>query len=252
MSDELDKELTPQNDTEQNEEELESNEELDGKDESQDEKKPKSKKEDSKELDIEALKKALREEIMESVRVEEKSKLYPSLEKYKEDAKKAEEARKLAEEKLKEYETTKLTAEEQATLKLQQLEESNAKLQEQLDSIIENANTKINTLQLELEKKEILAQYGDEIISALVTGSTLEEIQKSAENAHREYISIREKELAKLKDNTKQKDKIGTGISPKNDRLNAGVTKADIDKINDPKVWEANREKYLQEALKRS
>jgi exonuclease VII large subunit len=151
---------------------------------------------------------------------------------------------------LKEYETSKLSAEEQATLKLQQLEESNTKLQEQMQSLITEANDKINTLQLELVKKEVLGKYGDEIIPALVRGSTIEEIMESAENAHREYVSIRERELAKAKETIKPKSQIGTGVSPQNDRLNAGITVGDINKINDPKIWEANRDKFLEEALK--
>ena len=72
---------------------------------------------------------------------------------------------------MKEYETSKLSAEEQTVLKMQQLEESNSKLQEQMQSLVEEANSKITILQLELVKKEVLAQYGDEIIPALVTGS---------------------------------------------------------------------------------
>jgi hypothetical protein len=216
-------------------------------------KKPEVKKEakkDDKSSDVEAWKKAYEDEVREKIRKEEKDKLYKSFEKYKEDAKTAEEARKTAEEKLRDYEISKLSAEEQATLKLQQLEESNTRLQEQMTALVEEANTKISTLQLELVKKEVLGKYGDEIIPALVSGSTIEEIMESAENAHREYVSIRERELAKAKEVVKPKSNIGTGISPKSDRLNAGVTVADIEKINDPKIWEANRDKFLEEALK--
>ena len=244
MDDELEKDES-KNENEKDEKELE------GKETPGEGKEPKkeTKKED-KSIDVEALTKALREEIAEKIRSEEKSKLYPSMEKYKEDARKAEEARKAAEDKLKEYETSKLSAEEQAILKMEQLEESNTKLQAQMQELVEEANNKITTLQLELVKKEVLAQYGDEIIPALVTGSTIEEISESAEKAHREYISIQERTLAKAKDAVKPKTQIGAGINPQNDRLNAGITAADINKINDPKIWEANRDKFLEEALK--
>ena len=237
--------LETQNEDEQNEKELE------GIVTPEEGKEPKKEtKKDDKSADVEAYKKAVAEAEIERIRKEEKGKLYASFEKYKEDARKAEEARKVAEEKLKEYETSKLSAEEQATLKLQQLEESNAKLQEQMQSLITEANDKISTLQLELVKKEVLGKYGDEIIPALVRGSTIEEIMESAENAHREYVSIRERELAKAKETIKPKSQIGTGVSPQNDRLNVGVTVGDINKINDPKIWEANRDKFLEEALK--
>jgi hypothetical protein len=244
MDDELEKDES-KNEDEKDEKELEGSETPgEGKEVKKEAKK------DDKSADVEAMTKALRAEITESVRTQEKAKLYDSFEKYKEDARKADEARKVAEDKLKEYETSKLSAEEQAVLKLQQLEESNSKLQEQMQSLVEEANSKITTLQLELVKKEVLAQYGDEIIPALVTGSTIEEIAQSADKAHREYISIRERELAKAKDAVKPKTQIGAGINPQNDRLNAGVTAADINKINDPKIWEANRDKFLEEALK--
>jgi len=243
MDDELDKELESQNDAENTEEVLESNEEV--------KEEKKEKKKENKSAEVEAYKKAIADAEIERIRKEEKDKLYPSMEKYKEDARKAEEAKKAAEEKLKEYEISKLTAEEQAALKLQQLEESNARLQEQMNSLIEEANNKISTLELEVAKEKVLANYGDEIIPALVSGQTLEEIIQSAENAHREYISIRERELAKVKDSTKPKSQIGGGINPQNDRLNTGITKADLNKINDPKIWEANRDKFLEEALKR-
>lgn len=213
--------------------------------------KKEGKKVEDKSLDVAALTKALREEIIESVRKEEKAKLYDSFEKYKTDAKTADEARKTAENKLTEYETSKLSVEEQSVLKLETLEESNVQLKIQMEELIKEANDKINSLQLELVKKEILAQYGDEMIPALVSGSTIEEIQQSAENAHREYVNIRERELAKMKETLKPKErKIGSGISPQNDRLNVGTTVADMEKITDPKVWEANREKFIEEALK--
>ena len=79
---------------------------------------------------------------------------------------------------------------------------------------------------------------------------TIEEITESADKAHREYISIQERTLAKAKDAVKPKTQIGAGINPQNDRLNAGVNVADINSINDAKVWEAERDKFLEEALK--
>lgn len=227
MSDELDEKLEPQKTEEKIEE------------------KPEVKQEDTKALDVEALKKALRDELAESIRKEEKAKLYDSFEKYKTDAKTAEEARTDAEKKLKEYETKNLSADEQATLKLRELEDSNEKLQTQLTDLVSLANDKINSLQLELAKKELVAQYGDEIIPGYVTGSTLEELAESAEKVHREYIAIRDKELAKAKEATKPKDQIGTGLGPSSDKLNVVPTIADIKKIDDPKELEKLKAKLF-------
>ena len=245
MPEELDKELETMKEDETEEETQESAALGEGKE-------PEPKKETKKEKssDIDEWKKSYEAEVREKIRKEEKDKLYKSFEKYKEDAKAAEEARKSAETKLQEYETSKLTAEEQATLKLTQLEEMNKKMQEQMESLVDEANSKINTLQIELVKKEVLGKYGDEIIPALVTGNTIEEITESAEKAHREYVSIRDQAIAKSKETSKARSNIGTGISPPSDKLNAGVNVADINKISDPKVWEANRDKFLEEALK--
>jgi hypothetical protein len=246
MSEENAAELEPQNENENTEEELETPVSQEGET-------PKTKKGTKSDvpninsIDIEALKK----ELMGQIRKEEKDKVYNTLEKYKEEAKKIEEQKKELEAKLQEYETSKLTVEEQAALKLSKLEESNMHLQSQLESIMEEANNKINALQVELAKKDILSQYGDEIIPSLVSGNTIEELQESAEKAHREYQSIVDREREKLEATFKKaKTGVGSGVSPTNDRLNAGVNVADIKRIDDPKVWEANRNKLLEEALK--
>jgi|WetSurMetagenome_2_1015567.scaffolds.fasta_scaffold17881_3 hypothetical protein len=214
----------------------------------------KEKKEDTKvtSADVDAYKKAIAEQEIERIRQEEKAKLYASFEKYKNDAKAAEDARKEAEAKLKEYETSKLSAEEQAVLKLQQLEEANNKLTVQMQDLVEAANSRIGTLELELTKKELLAKYGEEIIPSMVAGNTLEEIVESAENAHREYMNIFNKAEAKAKETAVDKTKlqVGTGIKPQNDKLNTGTTVADIRKINDKEQWEKNRDRLLEEALK--
>jgi hypothetical protein len=234
MSDELDKELEPQ----KTEDDAKEKEAVKGKE-----------KEDVKALDVEALKKALSEELAEKIRKEEKDKLYASFEKYKEDAKKAADEKAAAEAKLKEYETKNLSVEEQATLRFQELQEANNKLTEQLNTIVTTANDRINTLELELTKKELLSAYNDEIIVDMVTGNSLEELRQNAEKAHREYKAIEEKTQAKLA--VKEKSPIGTGLNPpSSDKLNASPTIADINKVTDPKEWEKLKNKFLEDALK--
>lgn len=207
--------------------------------------KPEGKKEEKVEqkVDLDAL--------TERIRKEEKEKLYASFEKYKADAKTAEEARKAAEAKLKEYENKNLTAEEQAALRFTELEESNKQLKSQLQEIVTLANDKITALQLELAKKEILSKYGDEIIEELVSGNSLEELAESAEKAHRRYKVITEAAVSKAKETPKQKEQIGTGLGPSSDKLNSSPTIADIKKIDDPKEWEKMKAKLLEEALRK-
>lgn len=235
MSDELDEKLESKKEDEKLEEKKEASKEA-----TKDVKKDVS-------AEVEALKKTLEAELREKVRTEEKAKLYDSFEKYKQDAKEAEDAKVEAEKRLKEYETKNLTIDEQTALKLTELEKSNELLTSKLQEVIETANSSITTLQLELSKKEILAKYGEEIIPALVSGSTIEEIEASAEKAHNEYLAISEKALTKLKDTAKQKEPIGTGIGPSSQNIGTNPTIAEIKNITDPKEWEKLKLKLLKE-----
>jgi Cu2+-containing amine oxidase len=227
----------------------EQDKELELKKEDEQEDKIEEPKVDVKALDVEALRKALREEIAESIRTEEKAKLYPSMEKYKTDAKTASDAKDAAEAKLKEYETKNLSAEEQVAQRYKELQESNEMLTERFNKVVEEANGRINSLQVELAKKEILAAYKDEIITGMVTGDTIEELQQSAENAHREYKAIEEKAQAKIA--AVGKAPIGSGLAqPNSDKLNVSPTLADIKKVTNLKEWDKVKTKLLEDALK--
>jgi hypothetical protein len=233
MSDEQDKDLT------QNEDDTEDKKEV----------KQESTKEDVKALDVEALKKALKEELAESIRKEEKDKLYASFEKYKEDAKTAAAEKEAAESKLKEYETKNLSVEEQAALRYKELQESNEQLTQKFNEVVEVANARINSLEMELTKKELLAAYGGEIIVDMVSGSNVDELRASAEKAHNQYVAIKEQTKAELASTAK--GPIGSGLNPPNsDKLNSSPTKADIMSVDDPKEWEKLKSKLLAEAFK--
>lgn len=203
------------------------------------------KKEESK-VDIEALTKKLKEEIGERIRKEEKDKLYPSIEKHKEDAKTEKAAREEAEKKLKEYEDKNLSAGEQTNLKLTEYGDEITRLKEQITEIVNSADSKITVLQLQLVKKDVLAEYGDEIIAELVSGNTPEELAESAKKAHEKYMNITSQAIASAKVETK-KIPIGTDLNPSNDGLKTSVTKADINKVTDPKEWEKLKTKLLGE-----
>ena len=241
MPEELDKELEPQNTEESEETILEGNESESGTEEA-------GKESTKGNINVEELTKALRAEIAEAIRKEEKDKLYPSIEKHKEEAKKALDAKKAAEDRLKEYETKNLTAEEQTALKFKELENVNLGLQSKLEEIVNAANDKITTLELQLMKKEVLSKYGSEIIPELVNGSTVEEIIESAENAHRRFKDIFDSAKESAKPAVK-KPAIGSGLTPGNDSLKSGITVADIEKM-DAETFAKNRDRLLEEALK--
>lgn len=193
---------------------------------------------------------ALKKEVGDLIRKEEKDKLYPQLSQLKNDKEEAEKRTKELEDKLKEYESKNLSAEEQQGNKLKELEESNEKLKGTINELVQEANNKITALELALAKEKIVAMYGDDIISELVSGNTIEELKESAEKAHSMYTSIAEKAKKKETETAKIKDPVGTGITPSSDKVNNSSVLTDIDSITNKKDWEKNRAKFVEEARK--
>jgi len=206
-------------------------------------------KEDSKEKD--ELIAALREEFAAAIRKEEKDKLYPTIEKYKQDLKAQEEAKKALETKLKEYEDKNLSGEERIQKQLADLAEKNEQLANQLERVSEEAAKEIYRVQLEAAREKALAKYGDSIVPEMVSGSTIEEIYESAEKANSVYLQIK----AKAEEEVKAKSKtvpVGTKAAPVNVGGQASGTDLDIQTvkgINDPQEWAKVKDKLLEKAL---
>lgn len=194
-------------------------------------------------IDLEALKK----EIAEAIRKEEKDKLYPSMTKLKEEKEAAEKRVEEAMAKIKEYEDSSLSAEEKTQKRLEELLEANKALEDRLEAVANASAKEIYETKLESHKDKLLAQYGDEIVVDLVTGSTIEELTESAEKAHSVYKEIQERAIEAA---TKQKKKepVGTGVAPgKADSKR--VSEVDLDKISEEEFWKI-KDKLLQEAMK--
>lgn len=194
---------------------------------------------------------ALRKEFAASIRKEEKDKLYPTIEKQKNDLLAAEEAKKALELKLKEYEDKNLTADEKNEKRWTELAEQNDALAKQLERVSEEAAKEIYRIQLEATREKVLAKYGEEIVPEMVVGSTIEEIQQSAEKANSVYLNIKAKaeEAAKAKSKTQA---VGTKASPTNVSGQASGTDMDIATvkgINDPAEWAKVKEKLLEKAF---
>lgn len=193
-------------------------------------------------IDLEALKK----EISDTVAKREKDKLYPTIEKYKADLKEAQ-------DKLKEYEDKNLSAEERLGKQLEEANAAIAELKKGMETVAEVASKEIHTVKLEAQREKMLLQYKDEIIPELIMGNTIDEIVESAEKAHRKYVEIRDREAARIKEETKaarQTTKTSTGIAPtsaSDEGLNE--MEAVLDKAK-PEEWEALKAKLLAIAQK--
>ena len=115
---------------------------------------------------------------------------------------------------------------------------------EKMKAIQEEAENKINQMQIELAKKDILMSYGDEIIPEMISGSTIEEIQQSAENAHKKYIEILEKtKVSKIEQ--KKKTALGSDVEPKTSSKIEGIDSESIRDIKDPAEWERVKKELM-------
>ncbi len=193
-------------------------------------------------IDLEALK----QEIADSVAKREKDKLYPTIEKYKQDLKEAQ-------DKLKEYEDKNLSAEERMSNQLKEANEAIADLTKKMEQVAEAASKEVHAVKLEATREKMLAKYKDEIIPEMITGNTTEEIIQNAKKANELYLSIREKEEERIKRELKgkrQTTKVSSGVDPVSssdeglDDFEAVLENAK------PEEWEALKEKLLSIAFK--
>lgn len=197
----------------------------------------------------------IKKEIAESIRKEEKDKLYPQIEKLKQEAKAKEEALVEAQKQVEEFKSKNMTDDEKLQLKLRELEDAKASLETKMEEFASRTATEIYKVKLEAELEKQLLKYKDEVIPELVTGGTIEEIQQSAENAHRRFLELKagieEEVKSKIKAEPKEPKSIGTGIEPVK-RGTKMIGEIDIDKITDEKEWKAARQRLLDEAFKHS
>lgn len=193
---------------------------------------------------------ALKKEFAEKIRIEEKNKLYPTIEKYKQDIKDQEEANKALKAKMQEYEDSHLSTEERIQKQVQELMEANSRLETQLDRVSEEAAKEIYKIQLDAARDKALVMYGDNIIVDMISGSTIEEIYESAEKANSVYLQIKAKaeEDAKAASKTVQ---IGSTVNPKSGSSTGSLEMdiQDIKNITDPKEWEKVKEKLKAKAM---
>lgn len=199
-------------------------------------------------VDVEALKRDFEAKI-EGARKDEKNKLYPTIEKYKTDLQTKEQELAEALAKVKDFEEKDMTGDERVTSLKKELEESKTLLEQRLQDFADAAKKEVYQIRLDAEKEKVLAKYGEEVIEELISGSTIEEIQQSAEVSHSKYLEIVGKVKVKV---SPEGEAIGSGINPLTNRGARTVGEVDIDKIKDPNEWAKMREKLLEEAVRAS
>lgn len=150
------------------------------------------------------------DELLRKARQEEKDKLYPEIKGLKEKLEQSttennklkgefEEKIKDLENKLtninKENEDLKKKSKKDKDQQIISLEETIEELKNKLTDVEESNSAQVQKMQLEILKKELILEAGDEIVPGLVTGNSEEEIKASIETAKQEYKKIKEKTL---------------------------------------------------------
>jgi hypothetical protein len=208
-------------------------------------------KKEPKTEDIEAIREVLRKEmeavVSEKVRKEEKDKLYPEIERLKASLKERDTSLEDALKAVKEYEDKNLSAEEKTNKLLQELVNTNDTLKTQLESVRQEAESRVRNLQLASFKDKLISSYSGKIVEGLVSGEDEESITSSAIKAHEKWVEIAES-VAKMQLDEKQKTALGTSIDPATDKKVTGINIGDIDNIKDPNEWAKVRADILAKA----
>jgi hypothetical protein len=204
----------------------------------------------------------LKKQVAESVRKEEKDKLYPQIDKLKEDLKAKDTALSEATKQLEEFANKNLTADERLQIKLKELEDAKASLEVKLEDFATKTAAEIYKVKLEAELEKQLLKYQGEIVPELVIGSTIEEIQANAEMANKRFLEIKlgiEEQVksqfeaaANIKETKETSKQVGTGIDPSANSRSRMIGEVDLDKIKDAETWKRERQKMLELALKQS
>jgi hypothetical protein len=208
-------------------------------------------KKEEKGVETEVIRDALRKEveysIAEKIRKEEKDKLYPEIEKLKNQMKEKETSLDEAQKALKEYEDKNLTAEEKTNKLLQELVDTNEKLKNQLEDVRAEAEKNIKDMQLATFRERLIASYDGEIVEGLVSGNDEASITASAENAHEKWVEIAER-IEKAQTDKTQRTPIGSEIDPATDKKVKGLDLNTIKDIDDLDEWKKVRKDLLAKA----
>lgn len=188
------------------------------------------------------------ETLIAKARQEEKEKLYPQIEKLKNEvanltqkvndyilklAEKDEQIKKLKEE------LQNLNANPDLTKEYNKLKKEVEELRAENERLKQEYETKINSIELEYYKKEKIAELQGKLIPELVTGTTKEEIDASIELARKRYEEIIQSAIS-----TQQNSYVIPPANPKNtpqtviDNMNYD----DIMRLS-PKEWAEVRKK---------
>lgn len=169
----------------------------------------------------------IEKKIKEAVEIE-KRKLYDSLGATKKEAKEALEKLEKYEKEKQDLENQKKEAEEKKRKELEAQERDKMDLKERLAQLEESLQNKDSQLQmtlekqketfqeelkkrdLELKREQILSQHKGEIVPDLVRGNSVEELEKSVEQAKNRYQEIYEQAKKSLEESSINNGKLPT------------------------------------------
>lgn len=183
--------------------------------------------------------------LVETVRKQEKDKLYKTIEQKEKEAKELKEKYDAAQESLKKYEEQNLSFEEKLQLQIEALRQEHEALVEALKKEKEEAERKAHEAELQAYKEQRLREVGDEIIVELVGGNTKEEIDTSIERAIAKYQEIASRFEEKMKEDKKQAVKAATKVTNPSANAVKPITAEEIARMS-PEEYAKNRDRIME------
>lgn len=165
-------------------------------------------------------------ELLEKVRKEEKSKLYPQIDHLKKSVEQLQKQNELlvnqlssVQEDEKKKGEAKLTETQLIQKQMQEITRQNAVLQAQLTTMQEESQKAITIAQLDAYRTRKIAESGGELIPELVFGESEAEIDAAIIASKQRYIEIRASVKASLKQNMKETSVPPVGGTPPSDAV---------------------------------
>lgn len=187
------------------------------------------------------------QQIAQSIRGEEKDKLYKTIGLKDDELKKQQEALAEAQRRAKELEESNLTAEEKIQLQIAEMKKEQAEFIAQLQKDKADAEAKAAAAELEAYKIMKLQEAKGAIIEGMVGGSSKEAIDASIVAAKAEYARIVGEVQAANQQQHQQNVKNATTITnPANTTTTAPLTAEEIKRMS-PDEFAKNRSRIMQE-----
>ncbi len=187
------------------------------------------------------------QQFAQTIRSEEKDKLYKTIGLKEDELKKQQEALAEAQKRAKELEESNLTAEQKMQLQLEEMKKEQAAFIAQLKADKAEADAKAHAAELEAHKIKRLQEAQGQIIEGMVGGDSKEAIDASIVAAKAEYVRIVGEVQAANQQQHQQNVKNATTITnPAGTTTTAPLTAEEIARMS-PDEYAKNRSRIMQE-----